>query len=303
MPLPVIVKPSSSDLNVIALDGFLPLLFRHAPAGSHVTIDLRGLHYIDLFSAIGILHCCGELVETRHCGVRLLISDDGACSFLPRMGFLTCIPDGVEVVHSFTDTRLQWEDGYRGTNAKFLEITPITSGPIVDGILDLLINVVHYNLRYRMNEALDLAQAFSEISRNVLDHNPGGAHGFAAMQVCRGSGGRYLQFVVADRGLGILTTLRKNVTFARLRSDNEAIIAGTKPGVSEFGEEAARGNGLHLLTQMVAQHGAQVHIRSGAGRVFWGPYARDGLDINVPNMQGVQISLRFPARTKECHED
>lgn len=97
--MPVTVKPASPDLNVIALDGFLPLLFRHASSGSHITIDLRELHYIDLFSAIGILHCCAELVETRHCGVRLFIGDDGACSFLPRMGFLTCVPDGVKECH------------------------------------------------------------------------------------------------------------------------------------------------------------------------------------------------------------
>ena len=95
MSAPIVVKPATLDLNVIAFDDFLLLLNRHAGVASHISIDLRGLRYIDLFSAICLLHSCAELAEKHCCNVQIEIGEDGACSFLPRMGFLSCIPDGL----------------------------------------------------------------------------------------------------------------------------------------------------------------------------------------------------------------
>jgi anti-sigma regulatory factor (Ser/Thr protein kinase) len=302
--MPLLIKPASAELNVIAFDEFVPLL---APASStsSLSIDLSGLRFIDLFSAIGILLCCQDMVERCGCRVHIELADDGgACSFLPRMGFLDALPSGVSVSNAFAPARLQWESALRGSDPKFLELTPIESANVIDDILDQLIHIVRYNLAYPMREALDMAQAFSEISRNVLDHNPLGTVGFAAMQVCRGSQGRFLQLVVADRGLGILATLTKNPLYAGLTTDKQAIVTSTGLGASRLcnDTDAMRGNGLYQLLEIMKRHGGSVHIRSGGGRVYWDARKTDHFPRDVPYMAGVQIALKFPARTKHCSE-
>lgn len=297
------IKPNTSELNVIAFDDFLRLLLAQARADRQVCIDLRSLRFIDLFSAIALLHCSKYIVERHGCRVHLELADDGACDFLPRMGFLSAIPPGVEVSDTFGPARLQLEEALRGTNPKFLELTPLSSRDVVDAILDKLIRILHSNLRYPKHDALDMAIAFSEICMNVLDHNAFSACGFAAMQVCRGNSGRFLQFVVADSGSGILSTLTKNPQYARLTSDKQAIIASTGLGVSQFSDSSMRGNGLHQLLHVMAKHGGNVHIRSGTGRVYWDAKRQEGYPFEVPEMHGVQIALRFPARTKPCMGD
>lgn len=305
MPTPttLVVKPPTADLNVIAFDRFVPLLYQCAGRAEHITIDLRGLGFIDLFSAACILHCCADIIERHGCRIRLELSEDGGCNFLPHLGFLDVLPPGIEVSNTFGPARLQLEAAMRGEDAKFLEITPLTSEDVVDEVLLKLSHVLRRNLRYPKSVALAMVSAFSEVCTNVTDHNPDGAPGFAAMQICRGREGRYLQFVVADRGPGIRTTLSRNPDYAHLASDLDAIEASTLLGASEFGSSGMRGNGLYQLRSMVDNHHGSVHIRSGGGRLYWNEPGRDPYRIGVPHMPGVQVAIRFPAKTKENRGD
>lgn len=131
MHSPVLIKPNTTDLNVITIDKFLPLLVQQASSTSHIGIDLRELRYIDLFSAIGILLTCDNLIDTYGCRIHLELSEDGACNFLPHMGFLAALPAGVDTSDTFSPARLQWEEALRGDDAKFLELTALTSQDVV----------------------------------------------------------------------------------------------------------------------------------------------------------------------------
>lgn len=288
------VYSTKTELSVYTLDDLL----RQVPGASadgadqDICLDLRNLHYMDLFSMVGILYTCHELVARPGCRVRLELSEDGACGFLPRVGFVQLVPGGVDLSDTFTPARLILEQASRGANPDFLELTPITSYDVICEVLDKLIHILR-GLGFGKNDAFDMAIAFSEISQNILDHNEAAPDGLAAMQVYRGGEGKFFQFVVADRGVGILTTLRRNLAYADLTSDVRAIIASTGLGASEY-SDGTRGNGLHKLLQLSDKHGGSVHIRSGSGRVYWRlDEQRRSHAFNVPYLPGVQIVLSF----------
>lgn len=294
------VRPSTEDLNVVTFDHFLPSLEESAATGDSVCIELSDLRFIDLFAAMALLHWCEGAISKYRCPIRLELSEAGACSFLPRLGFLSVLPENVQISGTPGPAKLQWQQALRGTNPTFLEITRLDSHDVIDEVLAKLITIVFRNLHYPKREALDMAQAFSEVCRNVLDHNELSAQGMAAMQICSNKEGRYLQFVVSDRGAGIRATLSRNPELRNLSSDKRAIIQSTALGVSEYHQNEFRGNGLYHLLRLVSKHEGSVHIRSGEGRVYWswGRYGERRYPYDVPFLGGVQVALRFPARNQ-----
>lgn len=288
------VCSTATELSVYSLDKLL----RQIPAATtdasaqHICLDLRNLRYMDLFSMVGILYTCHGLLTRPGCKVSLELSEDGACSFLPRVGFVHLVPEGIKLSDTFTPARLALEQASWDANSGFLELTPISSYDVIGGVLDKLISVLR-GLGFKKNDAFDMAIAFSEISQNILDHNDTAHGGLAAMQIYRGGDGKFFQFVVADRGAGILSTLRRNPDYAAATSDVGAIIASTGLGASEY-SDATRGNGLHKLLELCEKHGGSVHIRSGRGRVYWRlDEQRSRRDFPVPYLPGVQIVLNI----------
>ncbi len=68
---------------------------------------------------------------------------------------------------------------------------------------------------------------------------------------------------VADAGVGILSSLRKNIEFAHLRNDESAISSATELGVS--GTTERRGVGLHFVAERVSAYRGELLIVSGSG--------------------------------------
>ncbi|MCZ7673839.1 MAG: hypothetical protein M5U34_45320 [Chloroflexi bacterium] len=197
-------------------------------------------------------------------------------------------------MNTFT-LQLDQADALRGNNPALLELTVIDSPEVIDEILDRLINVLCDQLHYRIHDAYDLAIVFSELCQNVLDHNSVAADGLAAMQVYNGRHGRFMQFVVADRGDGIRKTLQRNQKYAGLNTDIDAIIQSIKLGASEY-EDPTRGNGLYHLLELSFKHQGAVHIRSGSGKVYLRMDHRKAKGFDVPFLSGCQFSISFRER-------
>lgn len=279
------------QLKVDTFDTFLARVFQRGSAGGHITLDLRGVQFIDLFAMVALIYCCEELRESFQCRVRLEVEDTGGCSFLPRMGFYNILGKDVELPDVYTPAYLQMMNALHGVNNHLIELTPITSSQVIAGILRKLIHILHRSLHYQLRDARNLAIIFSELTHNILDHS--GSTGLAAMQVYNtGPSGRFMQMVVADRGYGIKTTLQRNPEYSTVQTDIEAIMKSTQPGVSEH-HDTYRGAGLYQLLQLTSQLRGSVYIRSGSGKVYL--RADRGIThvFDVPYLTGAQFYVSF----------
>jgi anti-sigma regulatory factor (Ser/Thr protein kinase) len=237
--------------------------------------------------------------EKLGCRVRLEVDpDDGCGGYLQRAGFFRVLPTDIQLPATVSRARLQWMEALEGNNPGLIELTPIVSDQAISDVLDRLERVLRYRLHYPKHDAFDLLIVFSELCNNILDHNSANCYGLAAMQVYNPPSGRFMQFVVADRGAGIAATLRRNPRFTQLRTDADGIVAALELGASEH-EESTRGNGLYHLLELSFKHGGTIHIRSGTGKAYLRMDQQRGRRFNVPQLTGTQFSIAFPDRRRK----
>lgn len=298
--VPQIARPQSFSLTASNFDQFVSHISNlGAISKGPITLDLRQMAFIDLFSMVGIAFVCHDLQYQTRLPVRLELSEDGACGFLPRVGFFDILPEHPAPIIDFPPARIEFLRLYHGANPGLLELTRIDSNQAIEAILDKFIAMLRHRLKYPKDEANDLAIMLSELCHNIIDHHPdpSRAGGVAAMQVHDGQGGRFLQVVVADRGDGIRRTLARNTAFASLTSDTEAIDQSVQLGVSEY-EERTRGNGLYHLLRLTSQHKGTIHIRSGAGKMYYRADRAAPQLFAVAPLTGTQFALAFPVKNR-----
>ena len=109
--------------------------------------------------------------------------------------------------------------------------------------------------------------AFSELANNVIHHAESGGGYVLAQKYCFSDGPR-VEIAVADCGIGIQASLRKNQKFTDRLSDEDAIELAIKEGVSSL-EDKYRGYGLFYVTDDVkSSANRQLIIRSGYGTMI-----------------------------------
>lgn len=104
-----------------------------------------------------------------------------------------------------------------------------------------------------------LLGAMVEIQDNVYEHSGAPQTGLVAYAVTSSS----FEFVVADRGIGVLQTLRQNPRYADVSDAGAALKEIVKDGVSRFPSEAGRGQGFNQLFRALVGHNAELRFRSG----------------------------------------
>lgn len=284
-----------SPLTAESFDSFWQHHHLQIRPGGMSVIDLRGVSFIDMFSSVGVLYCCRDLLDRHACQVQLLLDSSRACTFLPRIGFLRALDPRVTLSSAYPLAQLYEGESYRGNSRMIIELTRLDSDETIKSILDHVVDVLTEDLYYSAHDVYDLASIFSELCHNVPEHAGSNANGLAAMQIYRGRYGPFMQFVVADQGVGILATLRNNPTHAHLADDVEAIVASLQPRTSEYRDES-RGNGLAFLVERVQRLKGRLHIRSGSGKVYVRTEPNDFRRFRVAPLTGTQVSITFPAR-------
>ena len=94
-----------------------------------------------------------------------------------------------------------------------------------------------------------LIGALGEMQDNVYQHSGAAQTGLVAYAVTD----RSFEFVVADRGIGVLETLRQNPDYAHLPDAGAALTEAIRPGVSRFPASSGRGLGfIQLCKSMVS---------------------------------------------------
>jgi hypothetical protein len=173
-----------------------------------------------------------------------------------------------------------------------LNVTRLATSADLPALLDRILEILWQRLRYRPDDACDVATAVSEICQNIFDHNAHTA-GFVAMQVAGRGGHRSLEIGVADYGAGLAATLRRNPHHPPLGSDGEAIQLAVQRGTSAYADPT-RGTGLYHLLELVANQAGAVQIRSGTGTVHYRLDQRQAWTGTVPWVPGVHVALTLP---------
>ena len=104
-----------------------------------------------------------------------------------------------------------------------------------------------------------LVAAMKELESNIHEHADAPETGILAYRAEPGA----FEFVVADHGIGVLHSLRRNAAHAGLRDEGTALEAAITDGVSRYGPNSNRGYGFRpIFTGLVSLHG-ELRFRSG----------------------------------------
>ena len=104
-----------------------------------------------------------------------------------------------------------------------------------------------------------IVAAMGELVGNVIDHSQAPASGIVIFSAANGS----FEFVVADRGVGALHSLRLCDDHRSLSDEGAALAAMVEAGVSRYGSECEHGNGFRPIFERLADITGRLRFRSG----------------------------------------
>jgi anti-sigma regulatory factor (Ser/Thr protein kinase) len=224
----------------------------------------------------------------------LIIEDPDVRGYLSRTAFFSTIEGIATIQPTLWKPWARIYEHRRGNNPLLIEVTKIRSGAALPELLNQVVHVLRSRLKYKKNDAYDIATAVSELCQNTFDHNKDTC-GFLAMQGYGKGRKGFLEIAVADFGSGITATLARNPKNPKPSTDREAIRLSIQLGVSEH-EDRTRGTGLYHLLEIIYKHAGSVQIRSGAGTARFRMDKRQGWYLPVPPMPGVQVALTLPSK-------
>jgi len=101
--------------------------------------------------------------------------------------------------------------------------------------------------------------AVGELYSNVYEHSGAAATGLVAFRALP----HRFEFVVSDRGIGVLDSLRSCADYEALSDCGEALRLTLTDGVSRHGADAGRGRGFRPLFVGLANLDGALRFRSG----------------------------------------
>lgn len=107
--------------------------------------------------------------------------------------------------------------------------------------------------------AYGLAGTFEEMTSNLIEHSEKAKTGLVGYRWVENE----FEYVVADAGIGVLSSLRSHPDFAWILDSGEALEQAASDGVSRFGRASHRGTGFHSLVFNIANRNSYLRFRSG----------------------------------------
>jgi len=263
-------------------------------SGGLASLDLTGIRFISPSALTQLAAVC---YTAKKAGQHLTINvpDGSVRNYLLRASFMSVVEEAVaSIVPAMPDGISMFYDNRRGSNPLLIELTKIESGSDLPKLLEQIVKVLRFRLKYKKYDAFDVATVVSELAQNTFDHNANTC-GFLAMQVFGRGSNRFLEIGVSDFGDGLAATLRRNAKNSSVHSDIEAIRLSTQLGTSEH-DDPTRGTGLYHLLEIAYKHGGSVQIRSGSGKIRYRMDKKVGWTFNVPQMRGVQVALTLSTK-------
>jgi hypothetical protein len=107
--------------------------------------------------------------------------------------------------------------------------------------------------------AQGIVGAIDELSSNIYEHSGHAETGIVAYRTSSSA----FEFVIADRGIGVLKSLRSSPQFSNVADSGEALRLALRSGYSRFGINVGRGFGFRPLFSTLAGMNGFVRFRSG----------------------------------------
>jgi hypothetical protein len=107
--------------------------------------------------------------------------------------------------------------------------------------------------------AAQFVGAVGEMQSNIYEHSQSPRTGMVAFKATHGT----FEFVVCDRGIGVLQSLRTCPDYAQLADHGQALSLTVSDGVSRYGANIGRGFGFHPLFTGLANLNGNLRFRSG----------------------------------------
>ena len=104
-----------------------------------------------------------------------------------------------------------------------------------------------------------LAAAMEELENNIHEHSDAVETGLLAFRAAFGE----FEFVAADRGIGILNSLRRCSMYAAMSDHGKALESALTDGTSRFGSDSRRGHGFRPIFLGLANMQGSLRFRSG----------------------------------------
>ena len=127
-----------------------------------------------------------------------------------------------------------------------------------------------------------LVAAMEELENNIHEHAEAPETGILAYRAEPGA----FEFVVADRGIGILRSLRRCAAYGTLTDEGKALGAALTDGVSRHGLNSNHGHGFkYIFTGLMNLHG-ELRFRSGDHAIM--------MDGSSPALATSRIAQKAP---------
>ena len=191
------------------------------------------------------------------------------------------------------------------SDMRFLSLTPIEWDANANEIPSKLRNIVLAKTEVDESLVGALDYAFGEIVDNVLTHSRAHVEGLVGAQYYPAKS--FVEFCVADGGVGVAQTLRGNPAYSTL-CDSELLVKSLDYGVGEntwdFRDDAQGygcGFGLTFAARLVeATQGDLWMVSNGAGIRL----SKDGLTVyDGYNVIGTVICMRIPSNVRVSEDD
>lgn len=144
-----------------------------------------------------------------------------------------------------------------------------------------------------------LMGALGELQDNVLEHSGHPSSGVIAYAASDGA----FEFVVADAGRGVLSSLRENPEFVGLNDSGAALRVAASDGATRHDLSTGHGYGIGQLFRALAHDAAELRFRSGDHALrLWGdaPSLTGQLELAQKAwLDGLTISVRCAPGTPQ----
>lgn len=222
--------------------------------GKDLCVDFSACRFVPIGQ---IVACVAIGKYASHSGVNAtarLASEGDVFRYLQRVNFLEFVK--AEIPEGFQR---------HSSDGRFLEVTVI-SDEALNGITQELRSIVSGSTEVDASVTSALDYSFGEIVDNVLNHSKTEVDGFVAAQYYPSR--RYVEFCVADCGVGIAGSLANNPDYAHL-SGQELLLKAFEEGVGERVKAnfdgspgSGCGHGLAFLARLVEVSNGTVWVVS-----------------------------------------
>jgi hypothetical protein len=113
--------------------------------------------------------------------------------------------------------------------------------------------------RLPRKNAQELVAATRELVANIFVHSNSSFTGIAGFAAAKNT----LEIVVADKGIGVLDSLKTSTEFKSLRDSGEALQEALTDGSSRFGRTSGHGGGFRALFRGLVNISSSLRFRSG----------------------------------------